>query len=194
MPYSADDFLAAFQGLLPTGPVWPRDPDAVQTQALAALMPTWARLAARDENLLVDAFPQTTVELLPEWEASLGLPDPCAGESPLLSDRRNQVVARFAGNGGQSEAYFISFAAALGYAITITQFRPRRFGDRFGTPMRGAAWAYAWQVNAATKPVTYRQFGSSLFGEPYSTFGSTVLQCELDRIKPAHTVLIFSYS
>ena len=194
MAYSSADFLAAFQALLPRGAAWSRDPASVQSRTLATLMPTWARLAARDENLVVDAFPATTVELLPEWEKSLGLPDPCAGESALLEERRAQVVARFAATGGQSVGYFVSFAATLGYAITVTEFAPRRFGQVFGTPFYGPDWAYAWQVNAPTFTVAYRQFGSSLFGEPYASWGSTVLQCELQRLKPAHTILIFSYS
>ncbi len=193
MAYSSSDFLAAFQALLPRGAVWPREPDAVQTQALAALMPTWSRLAARDENLLIDAFPATTVELLPEWEATLGLPDPCAGEAPTIDLRQAQVVARFSGLGGQSVAYFTAFAAALGYDITITQFRPRRFGDGFGLPMNGLAWAFAWQVDAPQFSTIGRKFGDP-FGEPFATWGSTVLLCELQRLAPAHTTLMFSFS
>lgn len=191
MSFSADDFLAGFLNLLPRGPVWPRDPSSVQVQALSSLMPTWARLAGRDENLLVDAFPTTTVELLPEWESTLGLPDPCAGASPTLSQRQNQVTARFEDAGGQTIAHFISFAATLGYAITVTEFTPRRFGAQFGTPMYGTAWASAWQVNVPSITIAYRKFGD-LFGEPYAAWGNQVLSCELNRIKPAHTALIFS--
>ena len=193
MAYGPDDFLVAFQALLPRGAVWPREPEAVQTRALAALMPTWSRLAARDENLLVDAFPATTTELLPEWEWSLGLPDPCAGEAPTIELRRAQVLARFTGLGGQSAAYYTAFAATLGYDIAITQFRPRRFGDPFGQPMNGVSWAFAWQVDAPQFTVTARKFGDA-FGEPFATWGSTVLLCELQRLAPAHTVLMFSFS
>ena len=194
MPYGADDYLALFQDLLPHGPVWPREPDAVMSRTLASLMPVWARLAARDANLLIDAFPSTTVELLPEWEASLGLPDPCAGTSPTIQARQQQVVARFTADGGQSIPYFVQFAAALGYPITITEFAPSRFGRPFGLPFGGLAWAHTWQVNAPTFTVEQFAFGRDAFGEPYASWGNTVLQCELQRLKPAHTVLIFSYS
>ena len=70
------DFLAALQAYLPTGPAWPRDPDTIVTQILSGIARAQARLHARENQLLIDLFPATTVELLPEWEASVGLPDP----------------------------------------------------------------------------------------------------------------------
>ncbi|WP_428492171.1 YmfQ family protein [Rhodopila sp.] len=192
--YTAADFLAGFQALLPTGPVWPRDADAVQTQVALALTGLYPGNAGRAANLLTDAFPVAPVELLPEWESTLGLPDPCAGPAPTLQVRQQQVNARFIAGGGQSVNYFVSVAAALGYQITITQFTPSRFGQPFGQPFAGEDWAFAWQVNAPTFSITHFTFGRDTFGEPFSSFGNTVLQCELQRLAPAHTTLLFSYS
>jgi uncharacterized protein YmfQ (DUF2313 family) len=190
---TADDFLAALQALMPRGRVWPRDQDAIQTKTLAGCAPTFARHAARSKNLITDGFPASAYELLPEWESSLGLPDPCAGEAPTVQQRRAQVVARFTATGGQSIAYFTAVAAALGYAITITQFAPSRFGRPFGRPFGGNAWAFAWQVNAPTFTVNGLQFGGS-FGSPFSSWGNNVLQCEIAAYAPAHTTVLFSYS
>ena len=192
--YVAADYARAFLSLLPFGRAWSRDPDALPTQVVGAMMPTYERQTDSAANLLVDAFPSTTVDLLPEWEATLGLPDPCAGESPTLQQRQAQVLARFLDTGGASLAYFVSFAATLGYDITIDQFSPRRFGSSFGRPFGGDAWAFAWQVNAPQFTVTQRKFGQSLFGEPYAVWENDVLTCELNRLKPAHTVLLFSFT
>lgn len=191
---TAADFAEEFLALLPTGPMWPRDPDAPMVQFVTAITPTYARICARDANLLVDAFPVEPVELLPEWETTLGLPDPCAGPSPTLQRRQQQVAARFVATGGQSADYFVSVAAALGYPITITQFAPFRVGrDRCGDPLRGPAWAFAWQVNAPTFTVEYFRVGQDAVGEPLAEWGNTVLQCELQRLAPGHTTLLFSY-
>ena len=201
------DFTGAILRLLPRGRVWPKapvfldavgtiDPDApVQVKVMAALAPTYTRSGARAANLLVDAFPATTVELLPEWQSALGLPDPCVGASPLLSQEQGQVVARLTGRGkNQSVAFFINFAATLGYPITITQFAPFRAGrSAAGQPLCGSAWANAWQVNAPTFEVDYFAAGDAA-GEPLATWGSTALQCELQRVAPAHTTLLFQYS
>lgn len=191
--FSAADILAARLALLPPGRAWPRDADAVIAQFLSVLAPTSVRVCARGLELLTDAFPTSTVELLPEWEESLGLPDPCAGTGQTVEARRNQVVGRLTGLGGQSVPYYIGVAAGLGYAITITEFAPFRFGMTFGMPLNGDAWAYAWQVNAPQFAIEDFELGTSGFGEPFASWGSTVLQCELTRLKPAHTVLNFSY-
>jgi len=193
MAYTSDDFLSAFQALLPRGPIWPRDPDSVQTKVLAALMPSWARLAERDENLLTDAFPAAPVELLPEWEASLGLPDPCAGESPTLQQRQMQVKARFVANGGQSVTYLTQFAALLGYTVTIDEFAPAIAGRlRAGEPANGAGWAFVWRVNLPGFTLTNFRAGDSAAGDALTVWGNAVVQCELERVAPAHTVVLFA--
>jgi uncharacterized protein YmfQ (DUF2313 family) len=191
--YSAADFLRAFQDHLPTGAAWPRDADAAQTQFFAALVLQYVRLHGRSVNLLSDAFPVAPVELLPEWQKTLGLPDPCAGPSPTLQLEQQQVNARFIASGGQSRGYFVALAAALGYTITITEFAPSRFGQPFGAQFGGSAWAFAWQINAPTFTVERFTFGRDAFGEPFAQWGNTVLQCETRRLAPAHTTLFFNY-
>jgi uncharacterized protein YmfQ (DUF2313 family) len=193
--FSSSDFLAGFQRLMPTGPVWPRDADAVQTQVFAALVQLYTANAESAAGLLVDAFPATTDFLLPEWEETLGLPDPCAGEAPTLALRQAQVLARFTADGGQTVDYFIRIAATLGYDITITQFAPFRVGvSTVGSPLYGDAWAFAWQVNVPQFTIDYFAVGKGTVGEPLATWGNTVLQCELQRLSPAHTTVIFNYS
>lgn len=193
--YTAADYLSALQALLPRGRVWPREPDAAQTKALSGLAPIYERSNAKANQLLIDAFPATTYELLPEWEAALGLPDPCVGQGPTLQIRRAQVVARFVNSGGQSVAYMISYALNLGYAVTITQFAPARAGQlRAGQQCGDNAWAYAWRVNGALNTSYAFRAGLSAAGEPLSTNGNAVLECELRQIAAAHTTVFFKYS
>lgn len=192
--YSADDLLTALQALLPTGPAWPRAGEAVQTQVLATLVEPLREMTDRAASLLSDAFPIAPVELLPEWEATLGLPDPCVGAAPTLLQRQQQVHARFVASGGQSVPYFTMTAANLGYPVTITEFAPSRFGRPFGLPFGGEAWAHAWQVDAPTFTVEPFLFGRNAFGDPFAVWDNTVLQCEMKRLSPAHTMLLFAYS
>jgi uncharacterized protein YmfQ (DUF2313 family) len=193
--YTAADFLKALQGLMPRGRVWPRDPDEVQTQVLSGLAPSYARATARANYLLVDAFPATTYELLPEWESTLGLPDPCAGVAPTIAQRQAQVLARFIGVGGPTIASLTAFAANLGYTVTINQFVEARAGQlHAGDPCNGTAWSYAWQVNAPLNTVTIAQAGAMAAGDPLASWGNAVLECEMKAVMPAHTIPIFSYS
>lgn len=187
------DFTDQLLALLPTGRVWPRDFDTIMRATMAGLAPTYRRNLDRGNDLLIDAFPATTVELLPEWEKSLGLPDPCEGPAPTIPKRQAQVLARFVSTGGQTVDYFIAVAASLGYPITVTEFAASRFGMRFGRRFGGIAWNYTWQVTAPLYGIAPFRFGANRFGDRFSTFGNEVLECVLNSLKPAHTVLIFNY-
>jgi uncharacterized protein YmfQ (DUF2313 family) len=193
--FTAANFLTAMQALLPRGRVWPRDADTVQTQVLSGLAPCYERQTARANYLLIDSFPSTTYELLPEWEATLGLPDPCAGVAPTIQQRRNQVIARLTNVGGASIQYIVGFAASLGYSISIAQFAPARVGQsRVGQPLCGPAWAFAWQINAPLNTIVRSRVGAAAVGEPLAAWGNAVLECEIRAVMPAHTIPIFSYS
>jgi uncharacterized protein YmfQ (DUF2313 family) len=189
------DYLRAFQALMPRGRVWPKDPDAVQTQVFTGLTQIYARNTARANYLLIDAFPATTYELLPEWEATLGLPDPCAGAAPTIQQRRNQVIARLANSGGQSIAYFVNFAADLGYSVTITQFTQARAGMlKAGDPCNGYDWNFAWKITAPLNTVVRAVAGAMAAGDPLAAWSNNVLECEFRAVMPAHTVPIFAYA
>lgn len=192
--YQAADFLAALQACMPRGKVWPKDADAVQTQTLQGLSTPFQQHNDRANFLLTDAFPPTAVELLPDWESTLGLPDPCAGTQPSIATRQAQVLARFAGIGGQSQAYFISYAAKLGFTVTIKQYQPFRMGQsRMGDQLGGSEWAFVWDVNAPLNTVQRFTMGQSAMGDPLASWGNDVLQCELSGFAPAHTFPRFTY-
>ena len=192
--FSSADFLSALQKLLPRGRVWPRGSGAVQTQALATLAPSFTRSAAVGASLIAEALPSTTEQLLPEWQATLGLPDPCAGPVSTFSQARAQVVARFSDGGGQSRPYLVGFAAQLGYRITIREFAPFRAGQsRCGQALGSKDWFFTWQVRAPAATVTRFACGVSRCGDPLASWSNAVLECELQAAKPAHTILLFSY-
>lgn len=193
--YSSDDFRSALRSLMPVGRAWPKEPDSIVDQTLGCLSPSFARSAASALALIADAFPATALDMLPEWEAALGLPDPCAGESPTLTGRRQQVVARLTNSGGQSIPYLIAFAEALGYQVTVTQYAPFRCGQsRAGHQVGGVDWFFTWSVNTGLNTVTHFQAGQSEAGEPLNIWNNDVLECEMESVAPAHTILQFHYS
>lgn len=189
--FSADDFVSAMQRLLPRGHVWPRDPDSNLYKLLLGLALICEAQTGRANYLLEDAFPRSTTELLSEWEATLGLPDPCLGPLPTLEQRRDGVVQKLTALGGQSVAYFIDMAAKLGYTVTITEFAPWTVGLPLG-PIYGTAWAYAWRINAPEETVEPFRVTSGV-GEPLAAWGNELLECVMNDLKPAHTILQFAY-
>lgn len=189
-----EDYLTQFQRLLPRGRVWHRGWGWVQDADLLTLMPTWARLQLKLNGLITQIFPCTTTELLPEWEASLGLPDPCTGPLPTLQQRTAAVCGKFAARGGQSMEYFIHLAASLGFNIEIETYSPFIASrSRAGDPLYDEKWAYAWRVIADPTQVIYFQASYSAAGDPLATWGNKLLECEFNAYKPAHTQIVFSY-
>ena len=192
--YAAADYLAAFLADLPRGRAWPRWPGSVLSTVCAALVAVYARHNSRAVALVVDAFPTTTLELLPEWEATLGLPGQCDLGPQTLQQRQRAVASRFVASGGQSIPYFTAVAAALGYDITVTEFASFVAGrGRAGTPC-GDAFANAWQINAPGYTVLNFRAGASTAGEPLASWGNTTLQCVMRSLAPAHTTVLFAYS
>lgn len=169
---------------MPRGKVWPRDPAAVQTKVLAGLTKSYAVQHARANYLLTDAVPNTTVELLPEWEASLGLPSPEIGPTPSLLARQILVVARLVGANGISIPSFTRYAALLGYPAKISGRAAFRCGQsKCGQQLGKQEQIYRWTVS--TPAATATAFGA---------YGQAVLKSELQRLAPPYALLNFSFT
>jgi uncharacterized protein YmfQ (DUF2313 family) len=194
---STDDVTNTNVNLFPKGLMWPFWIGGTARMVVGIFSQAFVNLRNRANNLLVDAFPGTTLELLPQWLLSMGLPDPCAGPTSSTTQQRNQVLARLIATGGQSKQYIIDYAAQLGFTITITEVPPPfQFGfNSFGQPYYGTRSNLYWQVNSPLFTVSRFQFGLNVFGDPYwSSTQNLVLQCELQAIAPAGTILLFNYS
>lgn len=195
MGMSAADYLSQLQALLPPGPAWPRDADATLTQLLAALADEFARVDLRAENLLDEADPRTTTEMLPDWERMAGLPDTCVPSAQTMQERRAALHAKLTTLGGQSRQYFIDLAAALGYTVTITEFSPFRVSESaVGDALYSDDWMFAWRVNAPTTTIREFRVSESAVGEPLRSWGNDLLECAISRRATAHTHVLFGYS
>jgi uncharacterized protein YmfQ (DUF2313 family) len=102
-------------------------------------------------------------------------------------------VARLTNTGGQSIPYLIQYAKDLGYTITVTEYTAFTIGSYVGTPLYGDSWRFVIQINSPTNTVKYLSIGDGV-GEPLASWGNLVLICELFRVVPAQSTLIFNYS
>lgn len=193
MGMTSADYLQHLQALLPQGPAWPRDADADLTKLLTALADEFSRLDAKAERVIDEEDARSTSELLADWERVAGLPDVCTGALSTISARRSALVARLTNLGGQSRQFYIAIAAALGYAITISEFRPYQVNSKVNDPLCGVQWIFVWQVNAAQN--TVRRFAvNSQVSESLASWGNILLECAISRLKPAHTKVQFAYT
>lgn len=149
------------------------------------------RVAARNADLLLEAFGDTAFETVPRWERLLDL-------HPDLSDnmeaRVAAIVAKLRALGGLSRAYFIQYAADLGYTIEIVE--PHTFqagvsgaGDRVYAD--SIIWCWRVDVEGADVPVSWFRAGTAAAGDRLGAFPVLPLIPLLNAIKPAHTLVYF---
>lgn len=191
----AEDYLAQAQALLPRGPAWPRDSDAYVTRLLLGLSGEFARAQDRASLLLEEADPRTSAELLLDWERVAGLPDGCvidAGFDPSTEQRRAALLGRLTMQGAQSRDYFEALAAGLGYTVTVSEFHVHDVNDDVEIPINGVVWAHVWQVQSVLNQPVYF-FVTSTVDDALASWSNVILECVLNRFKPAHSVLLFSY-
>ena len=126
---TAPEYAQAIESELPTGGAWSRDPDGGLMRWVDGCAQIWGDVASAAALLLVtESDPRLTTLLLPDWERAFGLPDACNTEAQTLETRRAALLARLTMLGGQSRAFFIGVAEALGYDITIYEYLPVQCG------------------------------------------------------------------
>lgn len=207
--HSAADYADALARLLPTGSAWTRDRNSILMGFVAGQSAIWGNVIdARAADLLErETDPRATLDLLLEWERAFGLPDPCATEALTIADRRAALMNRMVTQGGQSCAFFIGVAAALGYAITIVERSPFMVGLSGVGDTRDTAGSYrweigppeiryAWTVRVGSGRFSWFRAGSGQAGvDPHLRIAlAEDLECLVRRWKPAHTMVFFDYS
>jgi uncharacterized protein YmfQ (DUF2313 family) len=194
--FTADDYAQVLADLLPRGWAWSRELTSVLMLVLEGLAAEFARITARDCDLLAESYPGTALETLTDWERICGLPDPCTGTLGSIQERRAAILAKLAMRGGQSRQYYIDVAAALGFVITITEYQPFRVGKgRAGDYLAGEDWLFYWRVTSweQNQKIYFFRAGQSATSERLRHWGNSLLECVITAIAPAHTIVRFAY-
>ena len=165
--------------LLPPGRLWEAAPGSDLYKLLHAFGDEFSRLDGRIRALLEERDPRTTTEMITDWERFLGLPGNCGSLSGTLAQRRLDAHSRLLSVGGQSEAYFISLAAALGITTTISYPAP-----------------FTWAVdNAGVIGITLFRAGRQRAGDRLRGWNmSGNLVCLFDEKKPKHTIVLYYFT
>lgn len=190
-------YLAQLQSLLPRGAAWTRQLSSNLTSVLGWAAAELARKEALAQRLLREADPRSTVDMLSDWEEAAGLPESCAGVPQLTyQERIEALVQRLTRIGGQSITYYLSVAESLGYTISVEEFRPFIAGHScIGDPVGGGdVVRFYWRVTVPDAKIVYFSCGTAECGDSLSEIRrAELLECILNRLKPAHTILLFSY-
>lgn len=179
--FSSADFTSALLGLLPRGRVWPKEISCVQAQAASCFAPTFQRISDTAVDLIADAFPGTTSDLLSEWELTLGLPDGCTVPgSQTIAERQLAVAEKISAAGGPQRSYYLQMASQLGLTAIIDEFQTACVGPtNAGDFLYGDGWPWAWVVGVEP--------------DHYGTLQAATLNCRLGLEAPEYTTVEVGY-
>ncbi len=185
--------------LAPQGWVWPHlapaGPESQFETLFKPLAQGIAEVEATAEAMMAEIDPRTANLLLTDFERVLG-PDPCGRDPSTLSleQRRQLAHQRWTARGGASIAYFVGLAAKRGVAITISENRVSQAGELVaGEELIESPEQFVWTVNLAL-------LGEALFvaddgqaGDRLYDLTLSDVECDIRRLKPAHTEVVFNY-
>lgn len=193
---NSDQYIRMLLSLFPKGKAWSQSLASVFYKLCDSMSQELVRLDTRARvNMINEALPDTTFEMIADWERVVGLPDSC---TDLLADtlplRRVDVVRKLRDRGGQSAAFFIALAADFGYTVTIQDKLPARCGImRCGDRCYGEDWTFHWIVDSPAVITQVFQCGVSRCGDRLRVFRNATLECVINQKKPSHTKVHFTY-
>jgi uncharacterized protein YmfQ (DUF2313 family) len=195
MSRSDDQVLDELLSLLPPGWLWRRDQDSVIAALLAPLAGGIADVEQLAEDMLREVDPRLATVCLTDFERVLG-PDPCGRDPSAMSlgDRRQLAHQRWTARGGASRAYFIGLAAKRGVAITISENRCSYAGEMVaGDGLIDWPEQFIWTVHLAFTGETLFEASEGQAGDRLFDLIISDIDCDIRRLKPAHTEVVFDY-
>lgn len=197
IPRTPEAVLGQLLALLPPGWVWPTDPASVMGRVLLPLAHGTARIEAEAERLQREAVgPREAVDLLADYERVLaGAIDGVDTASLSAADRQAVAHQRWIARGGQSPAYFIQLAAALGTEITITEQVATQCGlAECGEEITPDTEAFVWIVNLSNSRLIEAECDATECGDALGDIALSICEPVIRAHKPAHTEVVFSYA
>lgn len=208
---SGEQLLPQVLACAPRGEAWGTDEADDGTGASPVQRKSWLGIATCLAAIYrwcfeaaTQAYPTAITFSLADWEAELGLPDPCGPDNPSFAARKAAVRAKLTAHGGASPGYFICVARAAGYDISIDE--PSGFECGMGGSELGPDGGELTKTDPETvwivRPQGYRMYefelgaGGGELGPggtrlvSYSDIAG--LECLLRAISPVHTQLVFA--
>lgn len=193
-------YLRLLKRLMPDGWVWDakNKKSSTLSKFLSAMSEEYARIDERALALVKESNPSTTIEMLPDWERAFGLPDSCSEATDLtLQQRRQRLIQLLTTRGGQNKTFYKTIAANFGFDVGVIEVAdqpPFRAGSgRAGDRLTNGLWRYAFIIEAPASAIVRFRAGRSAAGERLLLVQNTVLQCLIEKYKPAHAVAIFTF-
>ncbi|OSP50007.1 hypothetical protein B7G55_19575 [Aeromonas hydrophila] len=176
---------------LPVGRAWPRDPEAFLPKYALGFAKRLQEVELSADQLLLEMRPETTVQLLPEWEVYLGLPE-CNIAYQTFEQRRAAVVEKYHRKGGLATWQIEFIAAALGYEVKVHEQWPHNVLRDVNYPIYSDATRFVLRVDVIGIPEDLFSVLDDVL-TPLRGQAALILECVLNRLKLAGFYYDFNY-
>lgn len=190
---NATDYRKQLELLLPSGSAIDPQSGSVLLNLLGGFAEELARIEGRGRDLIDEADPRTTTELLAEWLAIVGVPDECAAHSTATIGEREQLLQKLIKQSGQTPLFYQEMAEVLGYSASVEEFPSFNIDQgAIGDPLTDGSWTHCFtvRINGVTD---YATAGEARASDRLGYFDASFLYCLLQKAKPAQTVAFVGF-
>lgn len=188
-----DTTTRQFADHIPEGRAWNNkiNEDSIIYKNIKSLASAFNIVQQQIESIANEFNINLTVDLLPDWEESVGIPDDCIFELDSLQKRRDSVIQRLKKVPVVTKAEFEALALSLGLEVTVLPG-----GTVEGFPL-------SFPFNFSSSYTKFRMFvyfpdsSGERLGFPYDfplTFGSfdiDTIKCVFDKVAPANIEILY---
>lgn len=191
---TAADYLKQLEKLLPQGLAFKREPSSALLKLLQGMAEELARIDDRSVQLQEEADPRTSDETLEDWLRMVGIPDPCTVYAIGGDGEKAQLLQKLTRQVGQNAAFWLEIAQTLGYSTAeVLEYREFRVdANAVEDPLYDAKWKHTFTVQV-DEPLIYFRAGEARAGEYLTRSSAELLNCTLQKGKPAHTVAFVGF-
>jgi uncharacterized protein YmfQ (DUF2313 family) len=178
------------------GRAWDKknDIDSIIYKLTRSLSAGYEQIREQVEIYASEMYVPQALELLPEWEESVGLPDECMGEATTLDERRNAVIERLRKIPIVTLQEMQDYIDGLIEGIEIELIPGTdlfAFERTFEAPFLGAVnEKFILVVNVITSQNAFE----SDFEHGFGGIDTDKIECALNKIIPANVLLLFNFS
>jgi len=191
MAHPVEQWGDALLQQMPRGRAWPRDADANLPKYVRGFAKRLQEVELSADQLLLEMRPETTVQLLPEWEAYLGLPE-CNITNQSFEQRRSAVVEKYHRKGGLQTWMIEQIAAALGFTVKVYEQWPHPVLRDVNFPIYPASARFILRVDVLGIPEDRFTVLDNVL-TPLRGNAALILECVLNRLKIAGFYYDFNY-
>lgn len=181
MAHSVEEWHNALLQLMPRGKVWPRNPDSDLSKYVFGFAQRLVDAEVSADQLYLEMRPETTVQLLPEWESYLGLPE-CNIKNQSFESRRAAVVEKYHRKGGLQTWQIKAMALALGFVVEVNEHFPHHVLRSVMYPIWPNRWRHTLEVVVYGMPDGRFRVTDNVL-TPLKTQTALLLECTLSRYK-----------